>query len=217
MRRILLGLLLAAAGAYGQDAPQPGKTDSVRTPDAASAPLSGDEAADIIAAAPPAVSAPASVPADTLQTLREVRDLKIGFVNFRRIMLEIPQFTDMRSTLDNEFRADNERLLSERERLANMESELGRMARDDAYIAFEKQVIAKRREVARQEAAFRDAHSVRRNEEMAKLQTVVADEIVRLAKEEGFDIILNDIGVVYVSEEADLTGTVILRLQTRNR
>lgn len=64
-------------------------------------------------------------------------------------------------------------------------------------------MIAKRREVARQEAAFRDAHSVRRNEEMAKLQTVVADEIVRFAKEEGFDIILNDIGVVYVSEEAD--------------
>lgn len=186
--------------------------------------LSGVLAAQTADAPPDGILPPEAVLPDVpviapqaRQTLAQAGGLKIGFVNFRRIMVEIPQFTDMRSTLENEFRADNERLLNERGKLAEMENELGRMNRDDAYIAFEKQVIAKRREVARQEAAFRDAHSVRRNEETAKLQTVVADEIVRLAKEEGFDVILNDIGVVYVGEEADLTGTVILRLQTRNR
>lgn len=143
------------------------------------------------------------------------RDLKLGFVNFRRIMLEIPQLTDMRQTLENEFRAEEARLQSEQEALANLEAQLTRMERNDAYIAFEKQVIAKRRDVARQEAALRDGYSVRRNEEMAKLQSVVADEIVALAKEAGYDIILNDIGVVYVSEGADLTGAVIKRLQQR--
>lgn len=145
------------------------------------------------------------------------RELKLGFVNFRRIMLEIPQFTDMRSTLENEFRAENARLQSEQEALANMEAQLAKMERNDAYIAFEKQVIAKRRDVARQEASLRDGYSVRRNEEMAKLQSVVADEIVTLAKEKGFDIILNDIGVVYVSEDADMTSDVIQRLQSRSR
>lgn len=144
------------------------------------------------------------------------RDIKLGFVNFRRIILEIPQFTDMRSTLENEFRAENLRLHSEQEALNTMEAQLAKMERDDAYIAFEKQVIAKRRDVTRQEAALRDTYSVRRNEEMAKLQSVVADEIVKLAKEKGFDIILNDIGVVYVSEEADMTGVVIKRLQNRS-
>lgn len=215
MRKCPVVWLLLGASVYAQDASEsvaPGVVLAEENPAGSIAGanfpvenISGESAPVVVAAR------------EATQTLRAKRDLKIGFVNFRRIMLEIPQFTDMRSTLDNEFRTDNERLLDARARLAEMESELGRMARDDAYIAFEKQVIAKRREVARQEAAFRDAHSVRRNEEMAKLQTVVADEIVRLAKEEGFDIILNDIGVVYVGEDADLTGAVILRLQTRNR
>ncbi|MDO5090806.1 MAG: OmpH family outer membrane protein [Cardiobacteriaceae bacterium] len=150
-------------------------------------------------------------------TLGAQRDLKLGFVNFRRIMLEIPQLTDMRQTLENEFRAEEARLQSEQQALANLETQLAKMERNDAYIAFEKQVIAKRRDVARQEAGLRDGYSVRRNEEMAKLQSVVADEIVSLAKEEGYDIILNDIGVVYVSEGADVTGAVIQRLQNRSR
>lgn len=161
------------------------------------------------------LSAADDVATTVAQKMGMSRELKLGFVNFRRIMLEIPQFTDMRSTLENEFRAENARLQSEQEALANMEAQLAKMERNDAYIAFEKQVIAKRRDVARQEAALRDGYSVRRNEEMAKLQSVVADEIVALAKEEGYDIILNDIGVVYVSEGADLTSAIIKRLQTR--
>lgn len=170
-----------------------------------------------LAAASELLPTPEQAAREVAEKVSMSRELKLGFVNFRRIMLEIPQFTDMRSTLENEFRAENARLQSEQEALANMEAQLAKMERNDAYIAFEKQVIAKRRDVARQEASLRDGYSVRRNEEMAKLQSVVADEIVTLAKEKGFDIILNDIGVVYVSEDADMTSDVIQRLQSRSR
>lgn len=209
MRSLLLPVCCLSAALWAQSAEE----------NALHAPEKSDSSASSVAAEVPASSERVltAAPAETVHAVQQVRGLKLGFVNFRRIMLEIPQFTDMRATLENEFRADNTRLINEREKLVSMEAELARMERNDAYIAFEKQVIAKRREVARQEAAFRDSYSVRRNEEMAKLQTVVADEIVRLAKEDGFDVILNDIGVVYVSEEADLTSTVILRLETRNR
>lgn len=132
------------------------------------------------------LSAADGVATAVAQRMGMSRELKLGFVNFRRIMLEIPQLTDMRRTLESEFRAENSRLQSEQEVLANLEAQLAKMERNDAYIAFEKQVIAKRRDVARQEAGLRDGYSVRRNEEMAKLQSVVADEIVALAKEEGY-------------------------------
>ncbi|MDO4777254.1 MAG: OmpH family outer membrane protein [Cardiobacteriaceae bacterium] len=180
---------------------------------AVSAPESGNDMPT--EAAEQALSAADGVATAVAQKMGMSRELKLGFVNFRRIMLEIPQLTDMRRTLESEFRAENSRLQSEQEALANLEAQLAKMERNDAYIAFEKQVIAKRRDVARQEAALRDGYSVRRNEEMAKLQSVVADEIVALAKEEGYDIILNDIGVVYVSEGADLTSAIIKRLQLR--
>ena len=38
------------------------------------------------------------------------------------------------------------------------------------------------------------------------------DEIILMAKEKGFDVILNDSGVLFVSEKADLTQDVIKRL-----
>ena len=50
---------------------------------------------------------------------------------------------------------------------------------------------------------------------MAKLQKMIGDEIINLAKEARYDIILNDIGVFYVSERADLSPQVITRLQRK--
>lgn len=76
-------------------------------------------------------------------------------------------------------------------------------------------MIAKRRDVARRDASFRDSFSVRRNEELAKLQKMIADEIIALAKADGYDVILNDTGVFYVSERADLSAVVIERLKNK--
>ena len=89
------------------------------------------------------------------------------------------------------------------------------MQHGDAYNDYERQVINKRRDVARRDSDYRDNINVRRNEEMAKLQKMIGDEIINLAKEARYDIILNDIGVFYVSERADLSPQVITRLQRK--
>lgn len=141
------------------------------------------------------------------------QSLRIGFINFRRIMTSIPQLNAVSSLLEAEFSAQQKALTAKQEEVAQMERELATLERGEAYSDFEKQVIAKRREWLREDAAYRDAYSVRRNEELAKLQRIVVDEIVALAKALDFDIILNDTGVIYVSEEADLTSAVIERLR----
>ncbi len=142
-------------------------------------------------------------------------DLRIGFVNFRRIMAAAPQREEINERLEREFGVERDALLQAQSELRSMERQLETLQHGDAYNDYERQVINKRRDVARRDSDYRDNINVRRNEEMAKLQKMIGDEIISLAKEANYDIILNDIGVFYVSERADLSQQVITRLQRK--
>ena len=135
-------------------------------------------------------------------------NLNLGFVNFRRIMSSLPQLEELRNNLNVEFKNQQEALKKAQEELNNLENENLENPSDDLA----QRVIAKRREIARLESNYRDDYSVRRNEEIAKLQNLVMDEIFVMAREKGFDVILNDNGVLFVSEKADLTQDIIKRL-----
>ena len=142
-------------------------------------------------------------------------DLRIGFVNFRRIMAAAPQREEINERLEREFGVERDALLQAQSELRSMERQLETLQHGDDYNDYERQVINKRRDVARRDSDYRDNINVRRNEEMAKLQKMIGDEIINLAKEARYDIILNDIGVFYVSERADLSPQVITRLQRK--
>ena len=142
-------------------------------------------------------------------------DLRIGFVNFRRIMAAAPQREGINERLEREFGVERDALLQAQSELRSMERQLETLQHGDSYNDYERQVINKRRDVARRDSDYRDNINVRRNEEMAKLQKMIGDEIINLAKEARYDIILNDIGVFYVSERADLSPQVITRLQRK--
>lgn len=165
-------------------------------------------------------SAPAEVVNSQLRSeLRKANGevLQLGFVNLRRVMASIPQLEILRARLDGEFAQQKAELDRQSDEIQALDDQLADMPRGEDYSELEKQVIAKRRTFARINASFRDAYSVRRNEELATLQQLVVDEIVNLAKEYGYDVILNDTGVIYVSAEADLTSIVIERLQQEVR
>lgn len=158
------------------------------------------------AANPPAADKTAAV---------DPADLRIGFVNFRRIMAAAPQREEINERLEREFGVERDALLQAQSELRSMERQLETLQHGDNYNDYERQVINKRRDVARRDSDYRDNINVRRNEEMAKLQKMIGDEIISLAKEANYDIILNDIGVFYVSERADLSQQVITRLQRK--
>ena len=138
-------------------------------------------------------------------------DLRIGFVNFRRIMAAAPQREEINERLEREFGVERDALLQAQSELRSMERQLETLQHGDNYNDYERQVINKRRDVARRDSDYRDNINVRRNEEMAKLQKMIGDEIINLAKEARYDIILNDIGVFYGAP----TGVAWWWLQSR--
>ena len=130
-------------------------------------------------------------------------------------MAAAPQREEINERLEREFGVERDALLQAQSELRSMERQLETLQHGDNYNDYERQVINKRRDVARRDSDYRDNINVRRNEEMAKLQKMIGDEIINLAKEARYDIILNDIGVFYVSERADLSPQVITRLQRK--
>ena len=138
----------------------------------------------------------------------EIGNLRVGFVNFRRIVSTIPQLAVISKNLNQEFASSQANLLQAQKELEELEKQVNQHSDDEALM---QKLIAKQRDVSRQEATLRDSYSLRRNEEVAKLQNLILDEVIALAKERGFDIILNDNAVLYVSEKADLSKAVIDR------
>ena len=69
----------------------------------------------------------------------------------------------------------------------------------------------KRRMNRTQEEAQED-YNLRRNEELARIQGLIREVVVTIAKDEGYDLIL-ETGVVYVSPKIDLTERILEELE----
>ena len=82
---------------------------------------------------------------------------------------------------------------------------------DTARKKQEREIVSKKRDVKRIREEFTEDFNFRRNEEIGKLQKLVSETILSLAKENKYDIILNE-SVIYASEQVDITANVLKRL-----
>ena len=144
------------------------------------------------------------------------QNLKIGFVNAAKILDEAPQAENARNRLEKEFAPRDKGLVDAQRALRKLEEQL---ARDGAVMGeterrtLERDIIAQKRELNRSQTEFREDFNIRRNEELGKLQRLVYDAIVQLAKEQRFDLIVNDGAVIYASDQVDITDEVLRRLK----
>lgn len=141
-------------------------------------------------------------------------ELKIGFVNAVRIMDEAPQVENASSRLEKEFAPRQKTIKAKVDSLRRLENKLNR----DGEVMSEKQardlerdIITRRRELKRDQDEFREDYSIRRNEELGKLQKQVIQEIQKFAQREDYDLILSE-GVVYASNSVDITDKILRRL-----
>lgn len=139
----------------------------------------------------------------------------IAFVNTAQVLEQAPQAEAVRKTLQDEFSARDTKLQGEQKKIKALED---RMARDSLTMSqeeqskLEREILAQKRDLKRSRDEFAEDFNIRRNEELAKMQRDIATSIVALAKEKGFDLIL-ETGVIFASERVDITKSVIERLK----
>jgi len=145
----------------------------------------------------------------------QAADYKIGVVNAPRVLEAAPQAEVARVKLEKEFAARDQKLVAAQKELKTLED---RAQKDGAIMSesergrLERDIMAKRRDLKRDTQEFQEDVNYRRNEEMATIQQQIADAIISLSKEQGFDMVLGT-GVVFASEKVDITDLVIARLK----
>jgi outer membrane protein len=72
----------------------------------------------------------------------------------------------------------------------------------------ERDIVAKQRDLKRDQDEFREDLNFRRNEEFGKIQKRVVIAIQKIAKENNFDVVLGE-GVIFASPKVDISGLVI--------
>ena len=141
-------------------------------------------------------------------------DYKIGVVNAAKILETAPHAEVARKKLEKEFATRDRDLRASQKDLKGLED---RFTKDGAIMSeaerarLQRDIVNKRRELKRDMTELQEDVNFRQNEEMGKIQRKIAEAISTLAKEQSFDMVLQNF--VYASEKIDITDQVIEQLK----
>ena len=141
-------------------------------------------------------------------------EVRVGVVNTVKLMEEAPQAKDAQSKIESEFAPREKELVSLQREIKNMEEKLNRdgvTMSDTERSKQEREILSRKRDLKRSQDEFRDDLNIRRNEALTKLQKVMYEATLALAKEQKYDVILGQ-GVVYASDSVDITPLVLKKL-----
>jgi outer membrane protein len=144
-------------------------------------------------------------------------EIKMGYVNFQKLLEEAPQTKTAMQGLENEFAPRRRELLTMQNDLKARDEKLQKegavMAEADRTKA-EKTLRDSQREFSRKAGEFQDDASTRRNEEIGKVQRYLVTEIQGYASAQGYDLVLGD-GVFFAKGPLDITAIVLAVLATK--
>ncbi len=135
-------------------------------------------------------------------------NIKVGFVNIRKLMVQAPQLEQIQKKLETEFETQNQAIIDLRHQLAQLSAKYDSENDKNTMLELQKEIGEKQRELAKKQQRLQDDFSVRRNEALGKLQTLIVAMVAKVSKEKQMDIVLNNTGVIYVSSRIDITPDV---------
>jgi outer membrane protein len=150
----------------------------------------------------------------TVPFAASAQDLKIGVVDFRRLIDEAPQSEEVQKKLETEFNPRQAQLLS---MTSDFEKRRETFLRDSAVMGaderekLERELRDMQRDVERSQTQFMEDLNVRRNEELQRLQNTLVTRVRAYAEAEDYDLIVAD--AVYFSDAIDITDDVLAALK----
>ena len=141
------------------------------------------------------------------------QQLRVGYVDMKRVLDNAPQVLAGREKLDLEFRPRNETIEFQERQVQTMEDRLQMGDLDaDARVRLDRELREMRRNVNRQKEDLRDELSFRRTEEVQKLEGQINQTVQEIARDSGYDLILSS-PVVYADPSLDITSLILDRLR----
>jgi outer membrane protein len=143
-------------------------------------------------------------------------DLKIGVVDYGKLVEESPQAKSALDSIRTEFTPRQRDLQNQQ---ASLKSKEDRLQKDGATMSpdqrsnSEKDLRDSYRELQRKQQEVQDDFNSRRNEEMSRLQKILIEQVRTYAKAQNFDLVIAD-GVIYATPTIDMTPAILSQLQS---
>ena len=139
---------------------------------------------------------------------------EIAYVDARRLIDEAPQGKDEIKVLEETFSERNRELKAKIELFQSQEEEL---KKNSVLLSSEEmeqktnELRELQRELQREQQNFNEDYARDRNKGLARLEKLISEVIIEIAKKEKIDLVLQQ--AVYASHDIDLTGKVLEELQ----
>ena len=135
-------------------------------------------------------------------------EIKIGFVDGVKLIEKAPQGDAAKEALENEFKPREQEIIALRDKIRSADESLD--SEDENFLKIQRDLRDQRRDLKRLQQEMREDLNLRRNEELAKLQKLISTAIIEIAKNEDYDLILQD--AVYAASSVDITNRVLEKL-----
>jgi len=142
-------------------------------------------------------------------------ELKIGVVDYGRLVEESPQAKSALDSIRTEFTPRQRELQNQQ---ASLKAKEDRLQKDGATMSQDQRTNSEKdlrdgyRELQRKQSEVQDDFNARRNEEMSRLQKTLIEQVRIYAKAQNFDLVIAD-GVIYTTPSIDITPAILAQLQ----
>ncbi len=145
----------------------------------------------------------------------DAQQLKVGYVDFARLIKESPQARESMRNLQDEFAPREREMVAQQKELQSKEDQLqrdvavmGDAERRDA----ERDIQQMQRDLSRSRNEYLEDLNLRRNEELDGLQRNLLQHVQSYAQSGSYDLIVSA-DVVYASSAVDITPQILAGLE----
>ena len=144
--------------------------------------------------------------------------IKIGVVDFNKVMQRSPQMTAINDKLQKTFKKRQEKLQAAEKKL---KTEMDKFNRESSVMTVAEReelshsITQDKREFARQQEDFEGELNIAKRKAQITLNESMLKEVEALAKAKNYDLIMQKVGLPYVSDKVDLTDQVIKRMNKK--
>jgi outer membrane protein len=143
--------------------------------------------------------------------------LKVGVVNFGRLLEESPQAKAAQAALEAEFMPRQRDVAAQQktlqEKADKLQKEAAVMSEADR-LRNEREVRDLELNVNRRFKELQEDLNLRRNEEVGKMQRQLLQEVQTYARANGYQLVLSD-GVLFAAEGIDITPQVVAAIKAK--
>jgi len=148
----------------------------------------------------------------------QAQALKIGVVNFGRLLEESPQAKAAQQALESEFMPRQRDVAAQQKSLEEKRDKLNKEAAvmsEADRIRTEREVRDLELNVTRRFKELQEDLNLRRNEEVGRMQRALLQEVQAYARANGYQLIVSE-GVLFAAEGVDITPQVVAAIKSKS-